>query len=663
MKKATYLKKIGIFTLYCFLIILSLHVTIKLNTRITSATLSGEIAHAAIGSTQHEYLVYIFYDPKETIILQDNDANYPEVSFVTFIAMKYDASTGSYDLYDGSDGPISMELMCIDKNREKVPHQIVSLTDNGLCLWNPPKVDQFDGTLSWRGFYNALGEGGIESLKGALDETNTSNGKKTTLDRLEFRMGESTGAIVVAAVKTWHYLDIAVGESNTNPDEISLPSLGYSSKPTIQHLVFKAGESSNPDFFYFEGDIAPTDVVLNGSSETSSFDLKLNTDNVNFKRRNIDGDPSKFSRVSDPGPFVVVGTSGRLYDDIIEILVEKAESGEQLPNGGRHDSAQVSFAYIYNNPPNDHAKKVFKCVREIVAQKLPGKILARIVTKFPYRVIVNPYSKSIRFNGEAVMYSFVVSNARTAVAFHEASHCFEHLGEGIADKDKDGLIVYEVPVKVGSEYKHFVFCEDIKERGWIKISGSIDVAYGDNEKHANIKRSHFVSTSFDIKQRLGVNDIPVKDLPFRYDLDGKRQEGKLYSKKMIFYDPVKKKKPKSTSNPFNKKAYMIETRLVQKFHIGQDKEPLVNKKYGWYRPMSLQTFSNNMYTGSDEDSKEIIDDLIGQGFKVYAITSLNLKAKPNDYDAQMFAITHGEVPKTVSSDILSTTGAPHDQMQ
>ena len=60
---------------------------------------------------------------------------------------------------------------------------------------------------------------------------------------------------------------------------------------------------------------------------------------------------------------------------------------------------------------------------------------------------------------------------------------------------------------------------------------------------------------------------------------------------------------------------------------------------------------------------EIIDDLIGQGFKVYAITSLNLKAKPNDYDAQMFAITHGEVPKTVSSDILSTTGAPHDQMQ
>jgi len=591
--KTGYMKKIGSIILFAALTILSVSVTVQFNGKLLSLSADilkelEDVAYAAeVSSGAHsEVYVYAFYDPKETIILfNDQDdpaspfyvpnteepydgagyrANYPEIAFVTLVALKRDEE-GGYSIYEGGDGEIRVKMrLKTFQADEKIhpiikhyinnlfPYQLIDLDGEESPLWNIdnalPEDELSRGTIDWKGFFLALDNGngkGIRSLKEALAKTNEYRGYKCIFEEddsddklfakwemdaprndIEISMGESGTPVRTIAVKSWHF-----SEFKGLPFE-------------LENIVEFAGELEAKIITVKTGDTK--DIVKNGEIV-----IDVNVNNVDLVRRNIQGYidgargrtildliPEKAETYTtytdDPGPFVVKGmVNKRPYSKIIEILVDEANGREKHPSSftyedtdperGDTDWIEVAAADIYDHP-DDNTKKVFRCVWEIGATydfKHNGSVSA----PKPYRIYLKPLGYKMRFNGGTSKgYNFFTAGSeRNGVIFHESLHCYHLLhGEEVYDsEDPSGWILKSwgrTPyylrgdqLYVGENDKknpYLTFSYDHKERGFLsprvregKADPVGDYLYGQYGSKHSYPRHTYVSVPDRINPR------------------------------------------------------------------------------------------------------------------------------------------------------------------
>ena len=498
--KTYIVKKRGLLILFAILTILAVSITAQFHAIVTA--LSADIARyleAVAYASEKEaeyyasYEVYAFYDPKETIVLfNDQDdpnsplyvsdpeepydgagyrANYPEIAFVTFVAFKKDAE-GRYSIYEGGDGEITvqMKLKKTGKNNNRseyidneLPYQLIDLNEEGFYLSNIDAALSEDelsrGIVDWKGFFLALDSGngeGIRSLKEALAQTNEYSGMRPVDGRpwpfqrlridaprndIQISMGEAGMPVCVIAVKSWNGFDKPLGNIDF--------SLGY--------------RIDTP------GDL-PVDIVTVKAGNPAikrKIDIDVDVNNVKLVRENIQrhidggGGISDFipdagrTYTMDPGPFVVKGMiNKRPYNKIIEILVDAANGREGYPSAftdkdqpdpnlgiiGDTDWLEVAAADIYGHP-DDNTEKVFKCVWEIKTFSA-SKYRGCVYPSLPFRVYLYPFAfhsnSKTRFNGSLRdAYEFIVAKKRDGTIFHESLHCYHDLhGEGVYDNER-----------------------------------------------------------------------------------------------------------------------------------------------------------------------------------------------------------------------------------
>jgi len=489
------------------------------------------------------YYVYAFYDPKETIVLfNDQDdptsplyvadawypydgagyrANYPEVAFVTLVAVKKIDCCDAHrrlELYSGGDGDIPIEMALelntepddniIDYITEELPYQLVNLTSNGLSLFNVggtndvfPDSEMEENILDWKeGLFLALGDNpeAEKGFKTALasgefycGRTISNNPERNTLsaprNSCHVSLGESDGPIVVIAVKTWNHMKDATS------------------------VVFALENN-----IVFTGELE-AEIKAEGSDE-KKVHIALNTDNVDFERLDKDADTGAY-----PDKFIVKGTEDllwyfedKLYSNIIGIKVEEAKKKVTLKVGGGIDWLQVAAADIYSNPPDDvNSAKVFNCVREICAKNLPckgdtGKVFSGIVefANSTSRVNLNPFKEDMRFNEFSVesVYAFTSDQWRDNTCFHEAVHCYH--GSALNNPSSGDYQVYDK-----EPLEKFMFLG--------ARAGEFTFVTGDNLfTGKNDTKDNLLTFSYDHKVRGFLNQNMSKKLEIEQWLDG-----------------------------------------------------------------------------------------------------------------------------------------------
>jgi len=452
MKMARCLKKIGVIALYSFLIVLSLHLTVKLNGRITSATLSGEIAHA-MDSNVH---IHVEYNPKESFVRCVDKENFPYVHFVTFTAIQFDK------LYNGTD-PIYVYMIAKDEDSGDVKHHLVNLTEAGLDLKSldrdltgstheltgKPLVN--DPFRYAKGFWGVIDVVtwtriilGLHDMYNGRDAPNNNLGP--IVDSIEITGNKNP---VVVAVKTWTYED-GIDNRNFELDSWSLWSM----------------------------------EVL----EQNEVSIKLNLDNARVEREGILKHLATGGKISDLvpkagehftddyGDFVVPETfdpatgKGRKYEtDIMSIMKDLAEGRIVDPNthqlltelggGNGPDWLEGAAAMAYNGPP----KEFTKCVWKISVHDGPWG--GCVYPSTAYGVHLNPFFKCYRYDTTGGSYGVMALNARGYLLDHECKHSHEHLpGENVRDEE-DGTnkindVLFDDP------YHHYAL--DSRWRGFLK---------------------------------------------------------------------------------------------------------------------------------------------------------------------------------------------------
>jgi len=496
MKARSFLKTTGFLTLFGISIYLSLSLNAQLAqpkgkfSLLQMAESEGwcqslSQVHSQVHSQAH-YMVYAFYDPKETIVLfNDQDdptsplytnplltdppfygagywANYPEVVFVTLVAVKVNPDTGVISLYDGSDGDIMVEMRLKKTGKSdpdskyidfELQYQLVDLTENDLALSN------VDATLSlsrkwklqkedWKGFFRALDETDINSLKEALSETSLYDGNIYPAPRNDLTIVIKDKPVHVIAVKSWNY------------------------KNEIKDFIFKLENVKGSGY-------AKAKLCSFAGKGNKEVLVKSNVDNVDFVRANIQGSnlgdlrpPVGGNYTGDPGPFVVeintcIGTR-RPYSEIIEILVEAAanDPGKEPPqSGGGVDWIQVAATDIYNNEDRN-TEDVFKCVWKVVSieeiEDIMMNVGGTVNEKTPYIVHLNPYHYELRFNlPKTSAYDFTTRKTRDHVVHHESLHSYQFLpGKGVFDEEDGGKGDNLVVGFLDGPNPYFIFCYD-----------------------------------------------------------------------------------------------------------------------------------------------------------------------------------------------------------
>jgi len=639
MKKATYLKRIGIFTLYCFLILLSLHVTIKLNARVTTATLSGDIAHAAVDTSSHQYWVYAFYNPKQSIVFPDNDMNYPEVAFVTLVAVKYNIYSGEYSLYDGEDGAIKlkMELKQMDTLKVHVPYSLINLTHDGLLeLSNINEALSLDGgKANWTKFFLALGDDDIEGLKWALTwvsslikPSNGTNAPQNDLD-ISFDSIDIHPAVQVIAIKSWNYTS------------------------GVENLFLQLKNT---------GDLKP-EICLPGGKR--NIPIKLNIDNVNIVR--------EYPFAEDPLNFVVENTveadgfihiEDRLYSNIIKIMMEEARGNIVLTGGGGVDWLQVAAGDIINSDTDNSV--VFNCVH-LISCKFHPVARGHISPFFPQELNMNPYHKDMRFNlKRKSAYGPTHYQTRVSCVYHECLHAYFE-SRHIIDEDDDSLVVQD---------DYFKFCRDsIEERSFINQNKNIkdevrshkEGLGGDthkilklapmfvslirdpSKKRAIIRHAPPLADAFmksDYLKSVAMGNPPdalsrdlmcvPQDLPEK--CFGMKKAIPLNSSWIYFYNPTTKHTYLDTKSEKMDEDGQVSATIVIEWNHGSK---LKQYEYGWY---DAKIFRYKI--ASDQEFLRVFrsdkyKQLIKQGYsEVYIIYPIFYPVHPTEFCSELFALTH-----------------------
>jgi len=284
-------------------------------------------------------------------------------------------------------------------------------------------------------FFSLLGEGGIDSLKGALAGC-ASNGLDAPNNELQVTLN-SANFIKVIGVNSW--ID----------------------EPIVDSLLFDLDIVGEP---VEEVELAQEDV-----------DIHLNVDNINLIRESVDPEtenPPAGGHYSDnPEAFTVQGTN-RPYNEIIEIYVENAQNGYigagNLPSGGGPDWLQVAAADIYNG-----GGEVFSAVWKIKVADL-GAVSSDVFPSIPYEVCLNPYIPQMRFNQPSTTHDlFHADEWRYTAIQHAALRCYQLLPrqavndeENSSQKINDELFVNGGDAEPGT---HLNFSYDNKEeRGFLK---------------------------------------------------------------------------------------------------------------------------------------------------------------------------------------------------
>jgi len=435
-------------------------------------------------SSSMTYTLHVFKE-KPFVLFEESDAgrlggawaNYPEVT-PYFLVVIEDDGTNKRLFTGGPDGTkkIRVKTQAGSISKRFVPHQVVSLSENGLEL-SESGIDEAieneltnNNTVNWKGLYYTLGyddgDAGysITSFKDALANTNSSNGVDKPNNDLEI-VFDYYNPFQVVAYKTW----------NTICSNLLISFDNFIDDPTT------------------DLPIKPRDIVLS----PDALKVALKIDNVDLIREEIqrhiyyeDGSLEDFvpgpgqhidDTLPNPGRLVVKGIvvnpitgEGKTYDQIIEILVDEAlgNTGDfilgYLPSGGGVDWIQVAAADIYNS---DLDSEVFKCVWEIHAPPPANRLTGRrsvgeVWPSMAYRVYLNPRLEYIRFNQSSWEYSFAVNWARSNTIWHESLHSYSLLrGKQVNDEDNDRL-----HVKQGGGYTPYhIFSYDHKLRGFLRL--------------------------------------------------------------------------------------------------------------------------------------------------------------------------------------------------
>ena len=691
-------------------------VTVLIGLAIVLANLPD--GYAANPSIPYAYDVYAFYDPNETIVLFNDQnpasplyvpdaqepydgagyrANYPEFAFITLVAVKKrlddsQVNEPKLSLYDGSNGPIRLKIKRKPVNRPNlqnpgvIPYQLVNLTQNGLQLSNIgglnevfPVAELRNGIVNWKGLYIALGASGtpslagIESLKGALASTNTSDGTDAPGGEIEVSLGEANGPIAVIAVKVWNF----------KKEILDFPLV-------LENLSDHAGA------------IKVSKIIVNGvnaaDNEPAEIDIRINADNVNLVRE-------RPSDNNDPGKFVVEGTetlggtSNRLYSNIIYIKTKEARNQLVLPGGGGVDWLQVAAADIYNNPPSNNASKVFKWVKNIKAEHLAirkgfGETIEPLGVCTNFGIALNPFREELRSNDPYTdTYNFRYLQVRDSVCFHESFHSYHdsssknneevkdtEFPDGASLYDDGSVFLYDVygdKLYVGSgntRNELLKFSYDDRSRGFLNANKYEDVEIekwlrgvsGDKKGwdyfHANNK-GIFITKIYD--GRYSNNQInynlleeifgarpPAFDESIPTEIPGDLPpQAKGYPRviKVFIY------KPPADPTDLDSAGVMYNCGgdLKDIVEIKTVDEPVITKSCGSYVAPAYRFFFRKYECFNPSDTqrraKKYMDLLINRGYELYVLyetqnigTDYYPKGQPTyEYDASYFGITHG----------------------
>jgi len=656
------------------------------------------------------HCVYAFYNSKDTIVLFDEKdptstsraadavkqlnggmgykANYPQISFLTLVAVENDGN-GRLSLYDGGDGNIRIKMGLkltgeldddiIGYIGSDLPYHLVNLTDNNFGLYNVggtndvfPDSELRRGVVDYKkGFFLALGDNpqAEDSLKAALSATNRYKGRIIDKEKdvnildaprnsLEICMGESDGSVVVIAVKTWNY------------------------KEEAKKVLFKL---ENP--IDFAGDLKASIKVNN--EDTRDVQVDLSVDNINFERLKDD----ETANGDYPGEFVVKGTGAlsalvedRLYRNIIALKVAEAKGLLSLESGCGPDPIQVAAVYIYNNPPNNKSKEVFNLVRHVVTKNLPYGIddskqsSGEVDFGYPVCVMLNPFKEEMRFNAKNAesRYAFVCQDWRDATCFHEALHCYHLCAKGVElsgdlypvyDKEPSRVLINITNGRISREFgdKLYVgpgdtmneflkFSYDHKNRGFLnaddreksEIISWLKGIYGDkdNERYMHgTAGGVFITNIYDGTNnpgKLSPDDvkkifkaeqgedierlIPTEIPPDLPPL----AEGSPKIVKIYIYKPPDPADPSDEGHMYNCGG---DLKRIVEFKKDRTDPPKVIRNYGYYEPLKY-SFKFKGYTyfnahDRERRTKNYTALLTEKGYQLYVLYGIRYKEDDN----------------------------------
>lgn len=430
--------------------------------------------------------VHVFYDSRETIVLQDDDAvladntgtyngkNYPNAHLVFVVAVTT-RPEGKKELFNGKllydpkneDHAIRIKMKL---KAEMGKHKFytfrtteLNLSEIEEALFNADRT-----AIDWKGLYRALGSGDVNSFKTVLNKI-TFDPSGDGPEEVEFVLDKNNPYCVIA-VPSWNW-------------------------------DFKLEKA----FFALENTTVGDELAKAVTINPKTIEMGLKIDNVDIVREKVEAFKKSGNNIADfsgdPGPFVVADTDAlsdineRLYNNIIEIK-RKIAHGEisglsDLPSAGGIDWLQVAATDIYNYNI-DH--EVFKCVWEVEAKQLDygasGQVIpfkdkidpptGQIIKEWiePWKVYLNAYMREMRFNeAKSDSYGFKHYSERNSVIWHEPEHTYHFLNiytykkgtnkePALYDHDGDFLVVKDNETVNNTQPPYITFTHDHKKRGF-----------------------------------------------------------------------------------------------------------------------------------------------------------------------------------------------------
>jgi hypothetical protein len=566
--------------------------------------------------------IYAYQNDSETITRQNADLNYPELAFLTLVAVK-EYPDGRKELYEGDGITISISPanVCLVGSLE-VPHELSNLTEaGGQFLVDYLARIQNNQDFEWKGFYEAVGYGGIDRLKGAVQGTDASNGNPASNNDLSVLIGKDKNPVVIG-IRSWNYVQFI---------------------KTVDFVLSVTGQ--------------PTGEIV--ELDKSFINIGLNIDNVDFVREEIAYEQDYKNKsieenrpgtgehwTKDPGAFVVrfkdkntvneTTRKGRRYEEIIEIMVDVQKNPSlKLEPGGGVDWLQVAAVDIYNT-----GGKVFNCVWEVVCKDLgnnrPGMVEEPI--GWPWRISLNPFFfEEIRFNlPQGSSFGFVAEKARDSAIRHEALHCYLDLpGMYVDDEERLGVGDLCYIEHGGGENPHLRYSFDSKDKGYLlpneekadPVDKWLNGLTGDSVMHEPLI-GHYMTR---IDNRLkpweleavfsgqgGPNRIPTDipdNLPFLYE---------------VWVRDVYLKGPKET----------IRLAARSWINITEQKEPNIYYTKG-YQLNTKYYFEIKAYPNNTTwlEPGEILQFILG-GYELYVLYMIYYMDMPYEYDASYFGVSY-----------------------
>lgn len=614
--------------------------------------------------------VYVFYNPKDTIILQNREANYPEVAFITVVAVAKDNSTNKFKLY--KDGSLSFKLHEYSKDYlADIPYKIYNLTDDyNLELGDLENIlfDEFNTKVldTDFDFFHALND--ANKLRSAL---NNMGAQYSDIDNFEayminllqrnlsdravnIKVGGSSRAYCVLAVASW-----GVADASTSI------VLDISRTPVDEH---------------------PRAYIW-GLKDGGVY-IKGNVDNVNFFREN---EPTLVQSgfFSSPGRFIIskvstgTGAGVYAYDQIIEAKMREAR-GEipAITGGGGPDWLQLAAADICNNNLENEVLNTVWHIKTFPNNSIFFSNTGSVNLKEPLTVNLNSNESKLRYNSDGVRstYGFTINKYRDEVIWHESLHAFEnYYGTQIftiSDESRTDprLPIYDVDddqLYVGdhitnAEHPYFHFEWDHKNRGWYNSltageivrkfdAGQLDDCWGDQV--SAVPMPYFMTRIDNQVSADKISDLlysgvtpdgqPILTIPANIPLDfpfdvlmildfhQKFSQDNLYS--LNQNDPP-------GYNPFSFQLCSAKlTRVPYEIKSGE---------YGYYvTSRFFINFYGNFSESSDETDRDIRDYYIRKlggplhQIRLYAVNNVSnniLSYDMHEFDAEVFGITGGQ---------------------